>query len=110
MESNLFKKIALRIANVPTHDSFEIGESAGLDAYERNPIDEIVERVKEAVFGENEIPSERDFDLGFWDGFGRNNDLSGESRDVIEDLHIRPGKKALSELKDKLSKSGIYFG
>jgi hypothetical protein len=102
--------VAAGPAEGPSHvDSMELGESAGLAMYEGSPVDEVVTRVLEALMGE-EVPSEEDFDKGFWSGFGMNNDLSGESRDVIEDLHVKPGKKALSELKNKLTKAGVYFG
>ncbi|HEY8094919.1 MAG TPA: hypothetical protein VIE65_02355 [Methylobacter sp.] len=93
-------------------DSMEIGEAAGQVMSEGESSEAVLGRIKEALFGEEEIPSEKDFDHGFWIGFGKKfgDDLKTESREDIEELLIKPGKKALLELKQKLSGAGISLG
>ncbi len=103
--------MAYRVAGGPSHvDSMELGEAAGMDMAGGADAKDVARRIQEALLGDDEVPSEADLDAGFWSGFGRGKGLEGESRDVVEELHVKPGTKALSELKAALSGAGISLG
>jgi hypothetical protein len=110
--ASLLAMAARVAAGDPVFDSMEIGEAAGLAMSEGASADEVLGRIQESLFGEEEIPSEKDFDHGFWSGFGRKHgdELKMEPREVVEEILVKPGKKAISELKKKLSGAGISLG